>query len=50
MSQDKIWPADFLALLAKVTNKRAKIEGGRLEVRSVVGEGTEVRASFADPD
>jgi two-component system sensor histidine kinase DegS len=30
--------------------QRAEIERGNLEVRSVVGEGTEVRASFAAPD
>lgn len=30
--------------------QRAGIEGGRLEVRSMVGEGTEVRASFPAPD
>jgi two-component system sensor histidine kinase DegS len=30
--------------------QRAGIEGGQLEVRSVVGEGTEVRASFPSPD
>jgi signal transduction histidine kinase len=30
--------------------QRAELEGGHLEVRSVVGEGTEVRASFAAPD
>jgi two-component system sensor histidine kinase DegS len=30
--------------------QRAQVEGGHLEVRSVVGEGTEVRASFASPD
>lgn len=30
--------------------QRAEIEDGQLEVRSVVGEGTEVRASFPSPD
>jgi signal transduction histidine kinase len=30
--------------------QRAEIEDGQLEVRSVVGEGTEVRASFPAPD
>jgi two-component system sensor histidine kinase DegS len=30
--------------------QRAEIENGHLEVRSVVGEGTEVRASFTAPD
>lgn len=30
--------------------QRAEIENGQLEVRSVVGEGTEVRASFSLPD
>ncbi len=30
--------------------QRAEIEDGQLEVRSVVGEGTEVRASFSAPD
>jgi two-component system sensor histidine kinase DegS len=30
--------------------QRAAIEGGHLEVRSIVGEGTEVRASFTSPD
>lgn len=30
--------------------QRAAIEGGHLDVRSVVGEGAEVRASFATPD
>lgn len=30
--------------------QRATIENGHLEVRSVVGEGTEVRASFTAPD
>ncbi|MDQ6855802.1 MAG: ATP-binding protein [Candidatus Dormibacteraeota bacterium] len=30
--------------------QRAEIEDGQLEVRSVVGEGTEVRASFRSPD
>jgi two-component system sensor histidine kinase DegS len=29
--------------------QRAEIEGGQLEVRSVVGAGTEVRASFTNP-
>lgn len=30
--------------------QRAEIENGHLEVRSVVGDGTEVRASFTAPD
>lgn len=30
--------------------QRAEIENGHLEVRSVVGDGTEVRASFSAPD
>ena len=30
--------------------QRAEIEDGHLEVRSVVGEGTEVRATFPSPD
>lgn len=30
--------------------QRAEIEDGQLEVRSVVGEGTEVRAGFRSPD
>ncbi|MEO8898103.1 MAG: ATP-binding protein [Candidatus Dormibacter sp.] len=30
--------------------QRTEIERGQIEVRSVVGEGTEVRASFATPD
>ena len=30
--------------------QRAEIEGGHLEVRSVVGEGTEVRAGVPEPD
>jgi two-component system sensor histidine kinase DegS len=30
--------------------QRAEIENGHLEVRSVVGDGTEVRASFTSPD
>ena len=30
--------------------QRAEIEDGQLEVRSVVGEGTEVRATFSAPD
>ena len=30
--------------------QRADVEQGRLEVRSMVGQGTEVRASFASPD
>jgi signal transduction histidine kinase len=30
--------------------QRAEIEGGQLDIRSLVGEGTEVRVSFTNPD